>query len=83
VEAGEVIDRQGEMAETMMVGLRLRSGIANARFQARFGESIEAIWGETIDPYLEQGLLEWAGDYLRLTDRGLRLGNQVWQAFVS
>lgn len=83
VEAGEVIDRQGEMAETMMVGLRLRAGVSNARFEARFGLSIEAVWGETIAPYITQGLLEWAGDHLRLTDRGLRLGNQVWQAFVS
>jgi oxygen-independent coproporphyrinogen-3 oxidase len=78
-----VIDRDGEMAETMMVGLRLRAGVSNARFQERFGQTIEAVWGETIAPFLTQELLEWSGDHLRLTDRGLRLGNQVWQAFVS
>lgn len=83
VEAGEVIDRQGEMAETMMVGLRLRDGVSDTRFQDRFGVSIQSVWGETIAPFLAQELLEWEGENLRLTDRGLRLGNQVWQAFVS
>lgn len=83
VEAGEVIGREGELAETMMVGLRLRAGVSDSRFRERFGQSIQEVWGETIGPLLAQGLLEWAGDHLRLTDRGLRLGNQVWQAFVS
>jgi oxygen-independent coproporphyrinogen-3 oxidase len=83
VEAGEVIDQAGEMAETMMLGLRMRAGVTESRFRARFGRAIEEVWGPVIAPFLAQGLLEWVDGALRLTDRGLRLGNQVWQAFVS
>ncbi|HWI65032.1 MAG TPA: radical SAM family heme chaperone HemW [Symbiobacteriaceae bacterium] len=83
VEAGEVIDRRGEMAETMMLGLRLLEGVSAERFAHRFGVSLNDVYGETIRKQVHNGLLEWAGGSLRLTPRGLRLGNQVWQEFLQ
>lgn len=82
VEAGEVISTAGEMAETMIMGLRLLEGVSRQRFQERFGRSIEAAYGPAVGRLIGQGLLEWRGDRLRLTPRGLRLGNQVWEEFL-
>lgn len=82
VEAGEVIDRRGEMAETMMLGLRLLAGVSAAGFAARFGRTLDEVYGSTIERLCKNGLLERAEGHLRLTPRGLRLGNQVWQEFL-
>lgn len=82
VEAGEAIERQGEMAETMFMGLRLVEGIADARFRARFGVGIRDVYGPIVDRLAAQGLVEWGEGSLRLTVRGLRLGNVVWEEFV-
>ena len=82
VEAGEPIDRRHEMAETMFMGLRLLEGVSDARFSARFGLSVRAAYGAEVDRLERQGLVEWKDGALRLTPRGLRLGNLVWEAFV-
>lgn len=82
VEAGEVIDRESEMAETMMVGLRLLEGVSEEWFARRFGVALSAVYGEPIARLTQQGLVEQCDGYLRLTRRGLRLGNLVWQEFL-
>lgn len=82
VEAGEAIGVDGEMAETMMMGLRLVEGVAEERFARRFGRSLTDVWGATIQRLEAQGLMERRDGHLRLTRRGLRLGNQVWMEFL-
>jgi len=82
VEAGEPIDRREEMAETMFIGLRLLEGVSRRRFAGRFGQELEEVYGPAIGRLVAQGLLEWNGEWLRLTERGLRLGNVVWAEFV-
>ena len=80
------IDRQTEMGETMMMGLRLtREGVSKLEFQARFDQDIRDVFGPQIDKLLGWDLLEWAGiekDILRLMPRGRLLGNQVFTEFV-
>ncbi len=80
------VDRQAEIGETMMMGLRLtREGVANSRFEARFGVSLMALFQKQIERLEKLGLLEWAvedGDILRLTPRGRLLGNQVFMEFI-
>jgi oxygen-independent coproporphyrinogen-3 oxidase len=83
VEAGEVIDRPGEMAETMMLGLRLLEGVSEERFLNRFGATLDQVYGPKIEQLIVHNLLERADGHLRLTYRGLRLGNQVWQEFLQ
>lgn len=79
----ERIDREQEMAETMMMGLRLtQEGVSKTRFKDRFGESIEKIYSSEIDELMEAALLEWHRGCLRLTKTGRLLGNQVFRRFV-
>jgi oxygen-independent coproporphyrinogen-3 oxidase len=80
------VDRQAEIAETMMMGLRLvEEGISDGAFQARFSLSLRQVFGPQIERLLRLGLLEWAGhdgQTLRLTQQGRLLGNQVFMEFI-
>lgn len=79
----ERVVREQEMAETMMMGLRLtQEGVSKARFKDRFGESMEKVYSSEIDELLDAALLEWHQGCLRLTKKGRLLGNQVFQRFV-
>lgn len=73
-----------DMQETMMTGLRLtREGISAPVFQTRFGLALTDAFGKEIDELLGFELLEWAGESLRLSERGRLLGNQVFMRFVG
>jgi oxygen-independent coproporphyrinogen III oxidase len=83
VEAGEVITPAGEIAETMIMGLRLLEGVREADFANRFGRPIDGVYGLALARLQGLGLLERTDGHVRLTLRGLRLGNQVWQEFLE
>jgi oxygen-independent coproporphyrinogen-3 oxidase len=73
-----------DMQETMMTGLRLtREGVPASAFRQRFGRELNEVFGKEIDELLGFQLLEWAGERLRLTERGRLLGNQVFMRFVG
>lgn len=81
------VDRQAEIGETMMMGLRLtQEGVSEADFQARFGQKLEEIFAGEITELQGYGLLEWAEEApqrrLHLTSRGRLLGNQVFMRFI-
>ncbi|NLG98970.1 MAG: radical SAM family heme chaperone HemW [Chloroflexi bacterium] len=81
------LSREDEMQETMMVGLRLtQEGVSCEAFQQRFGQALEDTFGPQIDRLVKLGLLEWTGAEdrrLRLTRRGIMVGNQVFMEFVG
>ena len=81
------IDAQTAMQETMMVGLRLtQEGVSEAAFLDRFGLPMQQIFGEEINRLERLRLLEWVEENdrrLRLTERGVMLGNQVFSQFVG
>jgi oxygen-independent coproporphyrinogen-3 oxidase len=73
-----------EMQETMLTGLRLtREGVSAQGFAKRFGRELREVFRKEIDELQRFGLLEWAGDSLRLTPHGRLLGNQVFLRFVG
>jgi coproporphyrinogen III oxidase-like Fe-S oxidoreductase len=80
------VDRETEIGETMMVGLRLVDRGVNAKeFLQRFGESLTDKFGRTIERLERQGLLEWTDgpvSSLRLTRGGRLLGNRVFREFI-
>ncbi len=78
----ETIDRQTEIGETMMLGLRLAEGIRDAHFRAQFGVGLEEAFGVELDELQDAGLLKWNGYVARLTARGRLLGNRVFARFV-
>jgi oxygen-independent coproporphyrinogen III oxidase len=80
------INRQSEIGEMMMMGLRLTDeGVSAVKFLERFGQTLDQVYGPQIERLIRLGLLEWAGpqeDSLRLSQRGRLLGNQVFMEFI-
>ena len=83
VETVEAIDRRLEMAETMMLGLRLDTGVGFPEFARRFGAALDQEYGDVIGELESTGLLERTEVSVRLTDRGRLLGNEVFSRFVG
>ena len=77
----ETIEQRMEMAETMMLGLRLEEGMSLEGFAARFGRSLPSVYGEQIRELTTLGLLEQSEGVLRLTGQGRLLGNEVFLRF--
>ena len=77
----ETIEQHMEMAETMMLGLRLEEGMSLEGFAARFGNALPAVYGEQIRELTSLGLLEQSEGVLRLTGQGRLLGNEVFLRF--
>ena len=78
----EAIDRRLEMAETMMLGMRLDDGVSLEDFYDRFGESVTSVYGKQVDELTALGLIELRDGAIRLTSQGRPLGNEVFLRFV-
>jgi oxygen-independent coproporphyrinogen-3 oxidase len=83
VDTIEEIDEATSAAETMMMGLRLNEGVSDASFRERYGQGIAERYPSEVEECLELGLLEWAGERLRLTNEGRPLGNEAFARFVG
>jgi len=72
-----------QMAETMMLGLRLtQTGVDCETFARRFGADPRDLWHSEIQRFAAMGLIEHEGQKLRLTSRAAFLANEVMAAFV-
>ena len=74
--------RENVMEEYAFLALRTREGIDTADFQRTFGTDIDAVYGTVIEKYITQGLLRRAEKHVALTDAGMKLGNEVFAAFL-
>lgn len=77
-----VVPVEDAMEEQMILGLRLREGVDLARFANRFGVAAQDVFGKIMREEMEKGMLEEKGGYLRLTEKGLPLGNEVFARFL-
>ena len=82
VAGSEVIGRELEMGETMMLGLRLVEGVNFARFESRFGLKLTDVYSEELEVLQRQELIEVDETGVRLTQRGWLLGDRVFSAFL-
>ena len=88
VEAGnarvqeEVLTLNEKMEEEMFLGLRKKSGISKKRFEEKFGLSFEDQYGDVVAELTEQGLLVPDRDIIRMTKKGLFLGDTVAEKFI-
>ncbi|MFC7372522.1 radical SAM family heme chaperone HemW [Fictibacillus iocasae] len=72
-----------KMEEEMFMGLRKRVGVSCAVFKKRYGVSLMDVFGEQISKLKQNGLLEQEGDMIKLTSRGVLLGNEVFSEFIG
>lgn len=70
-------------SETMILGLRLLSeGVSRQRFETRYGQPIESIYGAVLSQLHERGLLELDDDRIRLSRQARLVANQALIEFV-
>jgi oxygen-independent coproporphyrinogen-3 oxidase len=75
------LDDERARADFAFTGLRRVVGIDARRFAVRFGRPLAEVFPH-VSGLVHDGLLEWAGDTLRLTARGLRFADTVAATFV-
>ena len=78
----EHLSQKEQMEEEMFLGLRKKSGVSMARFEEKFGRSFEGLYGEIVRDLVQQGLMQIEGDCVRMTKRGLFLGDTVAERFI-
>ena len=71
-----------QMEEEMFLGLRKKSGVSMERFEEKFGQSFQELYGDIIKDLIQQGLMQVDGDRVRMTKRGLFLGDTVAERFI-
>ncbi|NLF79887.1 MAG: radical SAM family heme chaperone HemW [Clostridia bacterium] len=70
------------ISEALFLGLRLLAGIDFTAFYGRYGVDPRRRYRREIERLWEKGLIELDKQGMRLTRRGLLLGNEVFRAFV-
>ncbi|MGM7683096.1 radical SAM family heme chaperone HemW [Cytobacillus sp. Hm23] len=81
IESHEVT-LQEKMEEEMFLGLRKIKGVSKVAFFNKFNEDIHDRFHSQIIEQQRKGLLEEDKHYIRLTHRGMLLGNEVFQSFI-
>ncbi|MFS9207072.1 radical SAM family heme chaperone HemW [Streptococcus sp. KHUD_015] len=78
----EHLSQKEQMEEEMFLGLRKKSGVSMARFEEKFGRSFDGLYGEIVRDLVQKGLMQIEGDRVRMTKRGLFLGDTVAERFI-
>ncbi len=78
----EKVGLELQVAEAVILGLRLSQGIFLDDIHARFGIDLMSQYGSQVDNLTGLGLLEYAEGHIRLTRRGRLLGNEVFWQFL-
>ena len=78
----EHLSQKEQMEEEMFLGLRKKSGVSMVRFEEKFGRSFDGLYGEIVKDLVQQGLMQIDGDRVRMTKRGLFLGDTVAERFI-
>ncbi|WP_347549531.1 radical SAM family heme chaperone HemW [Pseudalkalibacillus hwajinpoensis] len=78
-----VLTKDERMEEEMFMGLRMREGISKETFERKFGQPVEAVFGEQLNKLINTGLLRDTGSHIALSEEGFFLGNEVFQEFLA
>jgi oxygen-independent coproporphyrinogen III oxidase len=76
------VSAQGALEETFFLGLRLTAGVNLKKVAADFGEPAVRSLALAISECTEMQLLVRHGDWIRLTQRGRLLSNEVFERFI-
>ena len=78
----EHLSLREQMEEEMFLGLRKKTGVSKTRFEEKFGTSFENLYGQVVRDLCHQGLLQVEGQQIRMTKKGLFLGDTVAERFI-
>jgi len=79
---GRELNNDDRRAEALFLGMRMMSGMSIERYREAFGVNLEAQYSNDLQRFREAGLIEFDGDWMKLTRAGALLSNEVFSAFV-
>lgn len=83
-DASETLEGPQAMGESMMLGLRLiREGLSWSAFEALHGVDAREAYASILNELSGWGMLERSASALRLSAKGVPLGNQVFGRFLA
>jgi oxygen-independent coproporphyrinogen III oxidase len=77
------ISRQAAIEETFFLGLRLAQGVHLERVRSEFGTGVVTALEPVLVELASSGLIDWEGDWVRLTARGRLVSNEVFERFLT
>lgn len=78
----EFLTKNEQMEEEFFLGLRKKSGVSIQRFEEKFGVSFDQQYGQIVADLRADGLLSKDKDFVRMTKKGLFLGDTVAEKFI-
>lgn len=89
IRSGKGVRREEEpatraiaMEEFAFLALRTAKGIDKRRFAEKFGVTLAEVYADPISKLKRQGLLEESGDFVHLTEFGMKYGNAAFEEFL-
>ncbi|MDI6716179.1 MAG: radical SAM family heme chaperone HemW [Actinomycetota bacterium] len=73
---------EGEMSDTIILGLRKMEGISLKDFESSFGISLLNLYAEQVKELISDGFVRIENGRLKLTQKGILLGNEVFLRFI-
>jgi len=78
----ECLSREDSFRETVIMGLRMVSGVSRTALHERYALDLEAYYGKTLEKLLGLGFLELTETHLRITSKGWPFSNQIMAELV-
>lgn len=78
----EELTHKNQIEEEMFLGLRKLEGVSLAHFKEKFKEDLLEVYGEVLPELTAQGLATVDEKRLRLTSKGLYVGNDIFEKFL-
>ncbi|AND79543.1 radical SAM family heme chaperone HemW [Streptococcus pantholopis] len=78
----EVLTKKEMMEEELFLGLRKKTGVSISRFEEKFHESFEKRYGQIVEELIADSLVQITDGHLRMTKKGLFLGDTVAEKFI-
>lgn len=82
LESDEEISPRLQLAETVILGLRMCEGLCLDDIRNRFGVDLTAYYRQHIEDLVKSGLLDYNERNIKLTRRGRLLSNEVFWRFL-
>ena len=77
------VSRQAALEEEFFLGLRLNRGVDLEQLRARYGSFVVTPLSPLLVELSSFGLIDWEGDWVRLTAKGRLLSNEVFERFLA
>ena len=78
----EIITVERAQEDFCFLALRTKWGLDEQKFENRFGVSVHALFGTTLNDLVSKDLLEYENDSYHLTSEGAKHGNYVFSQFI-